>query len=116
MNRQTQVAIEKANDAFIKLELLPQVINTFVKEYKLDVEGGTMEEMLYLGRSKEELYSLLTLIQYEIWDTKEKLQSLYDDEGIEKEAERIEQLCLSLKGHSEELATGEPEPASKEET
>lgn len=85
-NKIQYITLDRVQNILMKLELLPSIITGVIEGLDLDAADPTEKQILNIGLAKEQLFSLLTLTQFEIWEAKEKIDGLFDDETIVREA------------------------------
>lgn len=66
------------DEALIDVEMLPDIVQVFIENYKLDSLERTGGERYDLGNAGGKLYSLLTLVERTIWTAIEKKEAAYD--------------------------------------
>ena len=66
------------DEALIDVEMLPDIVQVFIENYKLDNLERTDGERCDLGDVGGKLYSLLTLVERTIWTAIEKKEAAYD--------------------------------------
>ena len=66
------------DEALIDVEMLPDIVQVFIENYKLDSLERTDGERYDLGNAGGKIYSLLTLVERTIWTAIEKKEAAYD--------------------------------------
>lgn len=70
--------VNDVDEALIDVEMLPDIVQVFIENYKLDSLERTDGERYDLGNAGGKLYSLLTLVERTIWTAIEKKEAAYD--------------------------------------
>lgn len=67
---------EEFRQALIDLEALPDVLQMVIRSYKLDSIDYTQADCINLGNAHKEIYSVLSLVQRQLWDISDKVKAI----------------------------------------
>lgn len=67
---------EEFRQALTDLEALPDVLQMLIRSYKLDHTEFTQEDCMNLGTAHKEVYSVISLVQRQLWDISDKVKAI----------------------------------------